>query len=141
MDMAQGSRAVLGLATLVGMWTGQVDGQTVSSRSGRMIMDLTQQLDAIEREMAQLAAVTRAHNGTGLQLTLQRRSTGAVALRWRVGQRALAATALARRLDQIPAAAACRYREIDAQARWLNARERLVRHARQVMRDLYASRN
>lgn len=141
MDMAQGSRAVQGLADLVGLWTGQVDGQTVSRRSGRMVMDMNQQLGEIEREMVQLADVTRAHNGTGLQLTLQRRATGAVALRWKAGQRALSAEALASRVDQLPAEAARWYRDADAQARWLNARERLVRHARQVMRDLYAVGN
>ncbi|TCJ15195.1 hypothetical protein EZJ19_07755 [Parasulfuritortus cantonensis] len=141
MDMAQGSRAVHDLSELVGLWTGQLDGKTVLKRSGRMVMDLNQQLDEIEREMMQLAEVTRAHNGTGLQLTLQRRATGAVALRWKAGAKALSAEALASRLDRLPAEAARWYRDTEASARWLNARERLVRHARQVMRDLYAVEN
>lgn len=119
------------------------DARSMLTRAGRIVMDLSQLLERTEREMEQLCAQSRVRTGLGLQLAMQRRrASGAVSLRWRTDrQRTLSADAFAQRVSALPAEAAEWYAYLHAQARWLNSRERLVRHARQVMRDLYAERS
>lgn len=123
---------------LVQLWTAE-DAAAAIQSSGRTVMALTRMLQAIHDEMAQLCQKTRGSNGVGLQLTIQRRTSGAVSLRWKTSnQCTLSVEALAQRLSGLPPDAQRWYAELDQQARWTNTKERLVRHARQVMRDLYA---
>lgn len=92
--------------------------------------------------MTQLGELTRMENGVGLVLAIQRRASGAVSLRWRTNRnQMLSADALGKRVAGLPPEVGRWYVELDAKVRWLNARERLVRHARQVMRDLSEERN
>jgi hypothetical protein len=139
------SGALVGLSDeadfLVGLWANE-DATGAIETSGRTVMALTQILQAIEAQMWQLCHQTRGH-GFGLQLTLQRRvSQQAVSLRWKTSnQCTLSAQALAQRVSALPPEARRWYADLDQKARWINSRERLVRHARQVMRDLYAKRD
>lgn len=128
-------------AILTHLWMAP-NGTALLQRSGRIAMTLTAVLNEIEAEMVQLGELTQMDNGIGLVLAIQRRASGAMSLRWRTGQnRMLSADALAKRMAGLPPEAGHWYIELDAKVRWLNARERLVRHARQVMRDLSEERN
>jgi hypothetical protein len=129
------------LAILAELWMA-ADGTALTQRSGRIAMTLTEVLNEIEAEMTQIGELTRMENGIGLVLAIQRRASGAVSLRWRTRRnRMLSADALAMRVAGLPPEVGRWYIELDAKVRWLNARERLVRHARQVMRDLSEERN
>jgi hypothetical protein len=141
MNLVHGTQAPREVEGLLHLWLAD-DAAAVIQRSGRTVMDLSRLLEAIESEMMQLCERSGLHNGQGLQLTVQRRSTGAVSLRWKSDRaRTLSADAFAQRVSALPAEAARWYADLEARARWLNSRERLVRHARQVMRDLYAERD
>ena len=129
------------LAILAELWMAS-DGTAPMQRSGRIAMTLTEILNGIEAEMTQISELTRMDNGVGLVLAIQRRASGAVSLRWRTSRnRMLSADTLAKRVAGLPPEVGRWYIELDAKVRWLNARERLVRHARQVMRDLSEERN
>lgn len=129
------------LAILAELWMAS-DGTAPMQRSGRIAMILTEILNEIEAEMTQISDLTRMDNGIGLALAIQRRASGAVSLRWRASRnRMLSADALAKRVAGLPPEVGRWYIELDAKVRWLNARERLVRHARQVMRDLSEEKN
>lgn len=129
------------LAILAELWMAN-DGTTPMQRSGRIAMTLTEVLNEIEAEMTLICELTRMENGIGLVLAIQRRASGAVSLRWRTSRnRMLSAETLAKRVAGLPPEVGRWYIELDAKVRWLNARERLVRHARQVMRDLSDERN
>ncbi len=139
--MVEGEGTYLGLDALAALWTAQ-DGASLMRRSGRLALDLSELLGEIETEMAQCCALTQADNGVGLRLTLQRRATGAVSLRWKTErQRSLSAQELVRRVADLPVEAGRWYATLTVKVRWLNARERLVRHARQVVRDLSSERD
>ena len=128
-------------AILTHLWMAP-NGTALLQRSGRIAMTLTEVLNEIEAEMVQISDLTRMDNGIGLVLAIQRRASGAVSLRWRTSRnRMLSADTLAKRLVGLPPEVGRWYIELDAKVRWLNARERLVRHARQVMRDLSEERN
>lgn len=142
MDLAQGTTAMRDVEKLVQLWL-EDDAHSMIERSGRTVMDLSQLMDVVESEMVALAESSRVRNGLGLQLTLQRRSEGggAVSLRWKSdGQRMLSAKAFSQLLFALPNEAGRWYAAIDEKARWLNSKERLLRHARRVMRDIYAER-
>jgi len=129
-----------GMDVLTDLWTVE-DGQPLIQRCGRVAVHLSEILERIEVDMTVLSQQTRGRNGVGLVLTLQRRGSGAVSLRWKTSnQHTLSAVALAERVKDLPSEARRWYAGLDAKARWLNARERLVRHARQVLRDLSAER-
>lgn len=129
------------LAILAELWMAS-DGTTPMQRSGRIAMALTEVLNEIEAEMTQIGELTRMDNGIGLVLAIQRRASGAMSLRWRTSRnRMLSADELAKRVADLPPEVGRWYIELDAKVRWLNARERLVRHARQVLRDLSEERN
>lgn len=129
------------LAILAELWMAS-DGTVLMQRSGRIAMTLTEILNEIEAEMAQIGELTRMDNGIGLVLAIQRRASGAMSLRWRTSRnRMLSADELAKRVAGLPPEVGRWYIELDAKVRWLNARERLVRHARQVMRALSEERN
>jgi hypothetical protein len=126
---------------LVKLWCAQ-DALVILHRRARLVVELSQLHAEIEAEMARLCEVIPADNSLGLRLTLQRRSTGAVALRWNtLRQRAVSNEELARRVAGIPHEASRWYAALAIQVDWLNAKERLVRHARQVMRDLTEERS
>ena len=123
-------------AILTHLWMAPNDNALLQ-RSGRIAMTLTAVLNDIETEMVQLGELTRLDNGIGLVLAIQRRASGAMSLRWRTCQnRMLSSDALIKLVAGLPPEAGHWYIELDAKVRWLNARERLVRHARQVMRGL-----
>lgn len=129
------------LAILAELWMAS-DGTVLTQRSARIAMVLTEVLNEIEAEMTQIGELTRMDNGIGLVLAIQRRASGAVSLRWRTSRnRMLSADALAKRVAGLPPEVGRWYIELDAKVRWLNARERLVRHARQVMRNLSEERS
>jgi hypothetical protein len=129
------------LAILAELWMAS-NGTALTQRSGRIAMTLTEVLNEIEAEMTQIGELTRMENGIGLVLAIQRRASGAVSLRWRTSRnRMLSADALAKRVAGLPPEVGRWYIELDAKVRWLNARERLVRHARQVMRNLSEERS
>ena len=129
------------LAILAELWMAS-DGTAPMQRSGRIAMTLTEVLNEIEAEMTPFVELTRMENGIGLVLAIQRRASGAVSLRWRTSRnRMLSADELAKRVAGLPPEVGRWYIELDAKVRWLNARERLVRHARKVLRDLSEERN
>ncbi len=128
-------------ARLVDLWCTD-DARVFVRRRARLVIELGQLNAEIEAEMTRLCALTQADNGTGLRLTRQRRATGAVSLRWTTSrQHTLAPEALAQRLADMPVEAGRWYVALATQVYWLNAKERLVRHARQVMRDLSEERH
>jgi hypothetical protein len=123
---------------LAGLLSCRDAGQALP-RTRRVVVRINELLASIESDMVDLSDRTRGP-GAGLHLSLQRRAaTGALALRWRDAQnRTLSADAWADRVARLPPEAGRWYAEINAKSRWLNARERLARHTRQVLRELSA---
>lgn len=136
-DAASASRRAL----LADLWCTQ-EARTILARRARLVLELGQLHAEIESEMDRLCALTQPENGMGLRLLRQRRATGAIALRWTDSARhGLAGDDLVQLLAEMPSEASRWYAALVIQVGWLNARERLVRHARQVMRDLSEERH
>jgi hypothetical protein len=136
-DAASASRRAL----LVDLWCGQ-EARSILQHRARLVLELGRLHAEIEAEMDRLCALTQPDNGMGLRLLRQRRATGALALRWADPARhTLAGDGLVQRLAVMPIEASRWYAALAIQVGWLNARERLVRHARQVMRDLSEERH
>jgi hypothetical protein len=136
-DAASASRHAL----LADLWCAQ-EAQTILEHRARLVLELGRLHAEIEAEMDRLCALTQPENGMGLRLLRQRRATGALALRWADSARhTLTGDGLVQRLAWMPIEASRWYAALAIQVGWLNARERLVRHARQVMRDLSEERH
>lgn len=128
-------------ALLADLWYAQ-EAQSILEHRARLVLELGQLHTEIEAEMDRLCTLTQMENGMGLRLLRQRRATGALALRWADSARhTLTGDGLVQRLAGMPIEASRWYAALVIQVGWLNARERLVRHARQVMRDLSEERH
>ncbi len=131
------SRRVL----LIDLWC-TTDARAILEHRARLVLELGQLHAEIEAEMDRLCALAKPENGMGLRLLRQRRATSAIALRWADSARhTQSGDGLVQRLAGMPIEASRWYAALAVQVGWLNARERLVRHARQVMRDLSEERH